>query len=138
MLMMQKRVAGCGRQQAQVAASSAITPAMVRKGGRRAAGIAAAPANLSSFMNAGALKVKVALGNARMSRTIGGGAKAFKRCVAHSVSPPCMLRPSGRGVVPATMHARRACLAWTRGPDTTPCAQPLTPAPPPACTPAPA
>ncbi|KAG2423720.1 hypothetical protein HXX76_015110 [Chlamydomonas incerta] len=33
----------------------------------------------SSFSNASALKGKIALGNARMSRMVGGGAKAYKR-----------------------------------------------------------
>jgi amidophosphoribosyltransferase len=81
MLMMQKRAAGCGRRQAKVvAASSVASIGPVRR--RAAAGTpGAAHANLSSFMNAGALKVKVAVGNARMSRAIGGGAKAYKRCV---------------------------------------------------------
>lgn len=37
----------------------------------------------SSFANASALKGKVALGNAHMSRIVGGGAKAYKRCASN-------------------------------------------------------
>lgn len=45
------------------------------------------PSHLAStFSNASALKGKIALGNARMSRMVGGGAKAYKRCA--SESPP--------------------------------------------------
>ncbi|GLC38564.1 hypothetical protein PLESTB_001740000 [Pleodorina starrii] len=44
------------------------------------AAVPALPSHLAStFSNAAALKGKVALGNARMSRIVGGGAKAYKR-----------------------------------------------------------
>ncbi|KAG2491227.1 hypothetical protein HYH03_010435 [Edaphochlamys debaryana] len=46
----------------------------------RIARTAPAPSHLATtFCNAAALKGKIALGNARMSRIVGGGAKAYKR-----------------------------------------------------------
>ncbi|PNH02602.1 Amidophosphoribosyltransferase [Tetrabaena socialis] len=76
MLHSQKSVArGCAQRRRSVEVS-----ARAGTSARTPRGTPAMPSHLAStFSNASALKGKVALGNARMSRMVGGGVKAYKR-----------------------------------------------------------
>ncbi|GFR45506.1 hypothetical protein Agub_g6894 [Astrephomene gubernaculifera] len=76
MMLSQKNVVRACAQRRAVKVSARVGTAVRTM---RAA-MPALPSHLvSTFSNAAALKGKVALGNARMSRIVGGGAKAYKR-----------------------------------------------------------